>query len=269
MKPGESGSKLIDFFHERFPFVSKEEWIRRIDNKWIHQDGVPLKADQIIETNQLIHHYSPRVVEPAVAGDVKVVQETEDWIVVDKPAPLPMHQGGRYYKNTLIYILKEMGYEDIKMVHRLDSVTSGLVLLAKNKATAITFRKMFEEGKVEKWYYAVIEGELKSEVTVDVPIRRKRGFVFECGEQLEGSKPAKTILFPEEYCDGKTIVKCIPVTGRTHQIRLHLQYIGYPIVDDPIYGPGGDQSGKQLQNSAISLRSSGMVIEEMDFRVIL
>jgi RluA family pseudouridine synthase len=269
IKPKDAGKTVLEFFRERFPYLDETVWRYRFECGWVHENGNRLIADDRLRPHQVVRHYSPSVVEPSVAGNVSVVEETEDWLIVEKPAPLPMHQGGRYYKNTLIYILGEMGYPDLRMVHRLDSVTSGLVIFARNKETAVQLRKEFEENRVEKTYHALVKGEMWEEITVHAPIRRKRGFIFECGEGLDGAKVAVTHFIPEKVDSGKTLVRCIPETGRTHQIRLHLKHAGFPIVDDPIYGPDGDQSGKQLQNSAISLQSSGIVIRKLGIRASL
>ncbi|TVR27929.1 MAG: RluA family pseudouridine synthase [Balneolaceae bacterium] len=269
IKPKDTGKTVLEFFRERFPYLDETVWRYRLDRGWIHENGIRLIAGDRLRSHQVVRHYSPSVIEPSVAGNVSVIQETADWLIVYKPAPLPMHQGGRYYKNTLIYILEEMGYPGLRMVHRLDSVTSGLVIFARNKETAIKLRKEFEENRVEKTYHALVKGEMREEIMVNSSIRRKRGFVFECGEGLEGAKAAVTHFIPEKVESGKTLVRCIPETGRTHQIRLHLRHAGFPIADDPIYGPDGDQSGKRLQNSAISLQSSGIVLRELGIRAIL
>jgi len=267
VKPEDAGKTVLDFFCDRFPYVGRVHWNQRIENGWVRLDSRPLMCDDSVKPYQEIDHFSPKVKEPAVSSELRILKETDDWLAVYKPAPLPMHQGGRYYKNTLLYMLKEMGYEDLKMVHRLDAVTSGVVLLAKHKESAKKLRAAFEMGQVRKIYHAVVAGEVTNEFTVDAPIRRKRGFVFECGEGLHGAKPAITKFSPEKVVDGKTIVRCEPVTGRTHQIRLHLKHAGFPIFDDPIYGPDGDDSGLKLQNSAIGLRSSEIEIRELGVRV--
>ncbi|TVQ06198.1 MAG: RluA family pseudouridine synthase, partial [Balneolaceae bacterium] len=264
VKKDDEGKKLGDYLSERFPYVNSGEWNKRIEKKWIWLDDGEAQIDRILRTNQLIFHYTEAVKEPTVPDAVMVIREQENWLLVYKPAPMPMHQGGRYFKNTLNYILQDMGYQNLSVVHRLDAVTSGLVLLAKNRNTANRIQLAFTDNKVKKWYYAVVKGMAEPSVTVDLPIRRKKGFVFECGYSLAGSKPAKTIIERVKIVNGESLVKCFPVTGRTHQIRLHLREAGLPIIDDPIYGPDGDSSGKQLQNRSISLQSSGIKIEEME-----
>jgi len=263
IKPADAGKTVLDFFDERFPFAGRTGWLERINRGWVLENGRPVSYADILKENRELHHYSPKVKEPAMASDVRILDETADWLAVYKPSPLPMHQGGRYYKNTLLYMLGEMGYKNLKMVHRLDAVTSGVVLLAKHKESAKKLRAAFESGSVQKVYRAVVSGEMTKPMTIEAPIRRKRGFVFECGDGLTGAKPAVTKFFPEEIKNGKTVVRCEPITGRTHQIRLHLKHAGFPIIDDPIYGPDGDDSGLKLQNSAISLRSFGITVEEM------
>jgi hypothetical protein len=97
----------------------------------------------------------------------------------------------------------------------------------------------------------------------DAGIRRKKGFLFECGTCLADAKPAKTEIEVLKTVNNRSLLKCIPHTGRTHQIRLHLTYSGLPIIDDPIYGPNGDTSGNKLQGCSIKLQSSGIKIEDL------
>ena len=93
---------------------------------------------------------------------------------------------------------------------------------------------------------------------IDASIRRKKGFVFECGANLKAAFDAQTLctFLCKEGQD--TLIECQPITGRTHQIRLHLSYSGYPIYNDPIYGKNGDNSGVSLQNQGIALVSKGL-----------
>jgi RluA family pseudouridine synthase len=175
-----------------------------------------------------------------------------------------MHPGGRYNKNSLTAILEEQGFENLRIVHRLDAVTSGLVLLARNKAFAQQAMISFSESKVKKTYFAHISGNPKENViTIDSPIRRKNGFVFESKLGLNHAKEAITHFEVIERSEKSTLIKCTPKTGRTHQIRLHLEQWGYPIIDDPIYGIDGDKSSRKAQKAGISLLNAGLEIEEL------
>lgn len=270
IKSSEADVPLIDYLRARFSWISEEEWLTRIRNQWIwFGEGEALPA-RIVKGGEILYHHTPRVVEPSVPDQVRILREEPEWLALYKPAPMPMHQGGRYFKNTLIRVLDEMGHQNLSIVHRLDAVTSGVVLLAKNSAMANRIQSAFSAQRVTKHYFAVVEGEPEWDFrVVDLPIARKKAFVFEAGHHLASAKPAVTRIEKIRSGNGFSLVRCIPVTGRTHQIRLHLKEAGIPIIDDPIYGPLGDSSGSRLQNRAISLASSRISIPELDIELAL
>lgn len=266
VKEADSGEILLDLLQVRFPFISEEGWKKRIDSSWVKVEDEPGRADQVLKKGQVIRHYNPRIKEPSVPDELKVLKVHKDWLLVWKPAPMPVHQGGRYFKNTALSILHETGYPDAKIVHRLDSVTSGVMLFGRNKETVAILQSLFKEGKVRKEYLALVCGEVEKNFRIDKPIKRKKGFVFECGTGPD-AREAVTEIEVVDRLKGYSIVKAIPKTGRTHQIRLHLKTAGYPIADDPIYGPDGDQSGMRLQNSPIRLVSSSIKIEQPEVKI--
>ena len=257
VKQKEDGAAIVPFLADRFPYVSEEKWRQRIANGWVQIQGEPVTESHQLSWNDIIYHYNPEVKEPAVPDALSIYKKSENWLLVWKPAPMPMHQGGRYYKNTVLHILYEIGYKEAKIVHRLDSVTSGLVLFARNRKDAAGLQQALASGKAVKRYLALVDGTLEKRIEMDLPIKRKRGFVFECSPD---GKPASTVIEPVKQLENRTLVRCTPKTGRTHQIRLHLKETGHPIVDDPIYGKAGDQSGMRLQNCAISLVSTAIEI---------
>jgi RluA family pseudouridine synthase len=264
VKGDSEGKQLSVFLHSRFPYLSEDVWKDRISKGWIRINGNIAEAEHILRANQQIDHFNPHIVEPSVPDEVRVVSETDDYLIAHKPAPMPMHQGGRYCKNTLISILEERGAGKLRMIHRLDSVTSGLVILAKNKEFALQLHHAFSSNKVKKWYYALVEGVSEADkIEIKAPIKRKNGFVFECGENLQGGKSSHTVIEVVQRFKNTMLVRCEPVSGRTHQIRLHLRHWGHPIIDDPIYGPGGDDSGKRLQHCSVHLQSSYLSIPEL------
>ena len=103
----------------------------------------------LLAGDTIVHHV-PKMIEPSIPDEVMILEESPDIVAVFKPAPMPMHAGGRYYKNSLHYILQEKGYEGLRIVHRLDAVTSGLVVIAKNKEMARQCTKAFEQSRVKK-----------------------------------------------------------------------------------------------------------------------
>lgn len=265
VKPRETGLSLLELMDLRFPYKSREQWRERIVKGRLKVNGQAVDADQKLYAGDVITHFNPRVYEPSVPDRVRTLRETSDYLLVFKPAPMPVHPGGRYNKNSLSEILKEQGYEGLKFVHRLDAVTSGLLLFAKTTDFARVATSCFREGRVEKKYYALVAGSpADDEASIDLPIRRKSGFVFECGRTLKGAKEAQTHIKVLKRRGGEALVEMEPVTGRTHQLRLHLKAWGHPIVDDPIYGPQGRQDGSVLQRRGIKLLNAGLRMAELD-----
>jgi 23S rRNA pseudouridine1911/1915/1917 synthase len=179
----------------------------------------------------------------------KILEECEDWLIVDKPAPLIMHPTGKSDEVTLLGVLKKaIPGGEFFFVNRLDRETSGCVLVAKSSGVARRLGKMMGRREIEKSYEAIVRGWPEwEEVRVTEPIRRKgefeesevwvrqavhpEGKASETGFRVEG-------LF-ENAGDRFARIGCDPRTGRTHQIRVHLQFLGFPIVGDKIYGDEG------------------------------
>jgi len=183
----------------------------------------------------IVHKHEP----PVTSTPVKIIRhEPNDYIVIDKPGSIPIHGCGRYFRNSLIEILKnDFGFEKVHPVNRLDRLTSGLMILPLNATRANTVAKEFASGTVKKEYVARVRGEFpEEEITCDQPlltVDRQIGLNIVHPE----GKPAKTI-FKRMHYDSNTdtsVVRCRPQTGRSHQIRVHLQYLGYPIANDNIY----------------------------------
>jgi len=265
-----NGKPLLELMTTRFPFHGAKVWESKIKAGLVGVNGSEADSNYILSKHDQVYHHNPKVVEPSVPDEVEVLEQTDDYLIVFKPAPLPMHPGGRYNKNSLTAILEEQGFENLRIVHRLDAVTSGLVLLARNKAFAQQAMIAFSESKVKKTYFAHISGNPKENViTIDSPIRRKNGFVFESKLGLNQAKEAITHFEVVERSGKSTLIKCSPKTGRTHQIRLHLEQWGYPIIDDPIYGINGDKSSRKAQKAGISLLNAGLEIEELGVKYFL
>ncbi|MGZ5473711.1 MAG: RluA family pseudouridine synthase [Thermoanaerobaculia bacterium] len=151
---------------------------------------------------------------------IEVLRETADWIAVNKPAGIPT-QPARDRKQRSLEELLRMRLRTIHLVHRIDTQTSGVVVFAKNPAAAARLSELFASREVRKVYLAVAEGSIDREVIIETPI---------------GEKDAHTIIRPLKHLDGSTLVEAEILTGRTHQIRIHLKSIGRPVAGDRRYG---------------------------------
>lgn len=159
----------------------------------------------------------------------EVIYEDENVLVVNKPAGLLSEAKGEYCPEKT---LADYGF----VVHRLDRDTSGVMILAKNEEVQKFLKKQFQDRKVHKTYYAVVPGEFKlNEARIDLPLIRnlKRPTTFLVDPN---GKPSETFYKVEKYNGKYSLVKLRPTTGRTHQLRVHLEYLGHPIVGDIVYG---------------------------------
>ena len=202
----------------------------------------PAAAAQIVRAGQRFRHLIPGVTEPAVNGDVEILHEDEALIVVNKPAPLPMHAGGRFYLNTLQHILNAAYHPQTPHpAHRLDANTTGLVLVARTRDMAGRLQAQFAQGRVEKTYLARVPGQLPDgEFFCDAPIGAGAGEGCSRTVDLENGLAAHTEFRAlRRFADGTNLVEARPLTGRTNQIRVHLWHLGFPVCGDAIYLPGG------------------------------
>jgi UPF0176 protein len=208
-----------------------------------HQE---LAATQAVQAGERLLHRLPQVTEPAVNGDVTVLHEDEALIVLNKPAPLPMHPGGRYTRNTLQQILNSIYRpQRPKPAHRLDANTTGLVIAARNRHFAGRLQSQFAEGRVRKTYLVrVLGAPAADEFQCDAPIGRQ---VLASGTRevdAQGDSAATQFTVLQRLPDGTSLLEARPLTGRTNQIRLHCEFLGFPVVGDAAYG-GGDASPRQ------------------------
>lgn len=236
------GKTLIETLTTILPHVPQEELMSRFENRRIlNQEGQPVSPDLTVRAGERYLRLLPANVEPDVNADIRLIHEDEAIIVLVKPAPLPMHAGGRYNRNTLQYILHEV-YQPQKprACHRLDANTTGLVVVARTRHFAGIVQKQFARGEVEKVYLAKVQGHpaedaFFSEAAIsDVP-----GTLGSREVDEENGREARTeFKVIRRDADGTALVEARPITGRTNQIRIHLWQLGFPIVGDPVYLPG-------------------------------
>lgn len=189
-----------------------------------------------------------------VSRGLKPLLEFTDFAIFDKPTNLMVHP---ISKSTPYSLLDEIRFhfgEDANLIHRIDAETSGLIIVGKNKKSEIALKEMFQEKKYHKSYLAIAQGEIKEEIRIDKGLDREGLVIGVRMKVCDEGKESITIIKPLKYNKEKdlTLIEALPLTGRQHQIRVHLHSIGHTILGDPIYGVD-DDSAENYLNKTLSL----------------
>jgi 23S rRNA pseudouridine1911/1915/1917 synthase len=238
--------RLDKYLTQVLPQFSRAHLQKLIEQGYILVNGQITKASQRLNKADRITVELPPLPGRPLAEPIPltIIYEDEDILVIDKPAGLTVHPAPGHPSHTLVNaivahcpslaISNELMRPGI--IHRLDKDTSGLIVIAKNDFAREYLAAQFKSRTVTKGYLVLVKGRLSPEQgIIEAPIgrdphRRQRMAIVEAG------KEATTQYQVRKYLDTYTLVEVIPLTGRTHQIRIHLSAIGYPVVGDPIYG---------------------------------
>lgn len=222
--------------------------MKMLDEDYITVNGKHEKASYKVKEGDIIEIKEGFVSSTDIVPekmDIDIVYEDDDLMVINKPSGMVVHPGSGNYSNTLVngllYYTNELsdvnGEERPGIVHRIDKDTSGLLLVAKNNKTHAIMGEYFKNhDNIKREYIALVCGRfMHDSATIDAPIGRDPKDRKKMAVQAENSKEAVThIKVLKKYKD-YTLISCVLETGRTHQIRVHLNYIGYPIYNDPVY----------------------------------
>lgn len=189
-----------------------------------------------------------------ISRGLKPLIEFSDFAIFDKPTNLMVHP---ISKSTPYSLLDEIRFhfgEDANLIHRIDAETSGLVIVGKNKKSEIALKDMFQEKKYHKSYLAIAQGHIKEEIRIDKGLDREGLVIGVRMKVCDDGKESVTIIKPIKYNKEKnlTLIEALPLTGRQHQIRVHLHSIGHTILGDPIYGVD-DENAENYLNKTLSL----------------
>jgi 23S rRNA pseudouridine1911/1915/1917 synthase len=229
------GLTLLDLYATSFPKVDRSEWLKKINEGKLTVNGKICSPDKILKAGWITENTVYNKTEPTVSNNIQFIFEDDNLLIINKPSPLPMHPSGRFFRNTLIEILKLMyPSKDLKIVHRLDANTTGIVILAKNSLTANSISQQFQNNTIQKEYRALVEGIIeKDQMKIESSIGTEK--ISAGGRSLsETGKKSETILkvIKRDIENNQTLLAVHPKNGRTNQIRLHLASINHPIVGD-------------------------------------
>lgn len=220
----------------------------------IDQLGYSMKeAQKLIDRQRVLVNGSVLMKKSAyIKGEIGIVEfvpqtqnlkpffQTATFALFDKPSGVLIHPRNRNTEYSLTHEIKYLFGQKANITHRIDKETSGIVIAAKNSRTEREIKLSFENREIRKGYLAFVRGKLTKELFIDEPILKNRDFSevkLKVYIHKEG-KPSQTIIKPLHYYPDYniTLVEALPLTGRQHQIRLHLFHVKHPVVGDPIYG---------------------------------
>lgn len=268
-----AGLTALEFFTSWHPPTPREQWLAWLAAGQIraagrmgetgHLEGAEaIEPSRRVKEGECFEQRLPGTIEPPINPDIRLIHE-DDWlVVVHKPAPLPVHPSGRYNQNTLLSLLAPFyPKQKLRAAHRLDAQTSGLIVLCRTQQAARRVQSQFAQGEVDKRYVARVKGHPTWDMhDCQVPLGdapQSRG-----AREVDDSQglPARTLLrVLQRLADGTAIVEAQPLTGRTHQIRLHLQHLGHAIVGDPLYD--ANETEQACESSELSRRQATMCLQ--------
>jgi 23S rRNA pseudouridine1911/1915/1917 synthase len=239
--PDGAGKSVVSYLAWRYPHTSREEWEERILQGRVLLDGWPAEPRRAVQPGQMLVWVRPPWEEPHAPLSFAILYRDSHLLAVLKPAGLPTLPGGGYLEHTLLAILRRR-YPEASPVHRIGRGTTGVVLCARSEEAARALASAWRREMVRKIYRALVSGlPALDQYSVEAPIGRvpHRLASFKAHAVASDGKPALSHIQVLERRDGTSLVQAEIVTGRPHQVRIHLAASGHPLVGDRFYGRGG------------------------------
>lgn len=258
---------------DKFITLQNEDWSRSQVQAWVKEgrvtvNGEPIKNNYKLQAEDEVTLRVPPPKEMAIQPEemsLDIVYEDSDVVVVNKPRGLVVHPAPGHYSGTLVNGLlahcKDLsginGVLRPGIVHRIDKDTSGLLMVAKNDKAHMRLAEQLKAHTVNRKYVALVHGVIPHEMgTIEAPIGRDPKNRQQMAVVFENSKPAVTHFIVLERFKEYTMVELKLETGRTHQIRVHMKYIDYPLAGDPKYGP---KNTLELDGQALHAKTLGFI----------
>jgi len=250
VEPGEAGRRLDHFLLHRTKNLSRVQIQRMIEKGFVQVGGKPAKASRKLRAQEEVAvEFLPPKISKVAPEDIPldIVYEDKDLLVLNKEAKQVVHPAPGNAEGTLVNALlfhcKDLsgigGEKRPGIIHRLDKGTSGLIVIAKNDFAHQGLSRQFHDREVEKNYLAFVWGiPRRPEGFIDAPLGRSEGDRKKISTKSRHGRAAKTHYRVVKSWKGVSLLELKPLTGRTHQIRVHLTSLGHAVLGDPVYGKG-------------------------------
>lgn len=244
---------LLSFLAERFPNVSRDAWLLRMHRgEVVNAHGTRMNAESPYRPNDCIFYYRQPEPETTIPFAEHIVYQDEDILVADKPHFLPVIPSGRFLRETLLVRLKKRtGLDYLTPIHRIDRETAGLVVFSHNPCTRGAYQSLFQKREVKKVYHAVAANLRDVQFPFVYRSRLVEGQPFFRMAEVDGEPNSETHIEIEHQGERCSRYLLRPVTGKKHQLRVHLAALGIPIINDAFYPDAmpckGDDMSRPLQ----------------------
>ena len=237
--PAGAWPTITEYLVERFSAIPRQVWLNRMAQGLVVDEfGVAVTPERPYRGHLRVYYYRAVPLEPRIPFDEVVIFQDEQLVVADKPHFLPVTPSGHYLQETLLVRLKNrLGLEDLAPIHRIDRETAGLVVFSVKPGERNAYQGLFRCHKVTKHYEAIADAPVdmnfpftrKTRIVEDVPFFRQR--------EVPGMPNSETHIDVLEITGGLARYALSPVTGKKHQLRVHMNALGLPIANDRMYPP--------------------------------
>lgn len=253
---------ILGYLEKRFPKIRSEIWISRMGKgEVVDENGIPVDKDTPCRRGSYIFYYRELEKETPIPFEEVVIYRDDHILVADKPHFLPVMPSGRFLRETLLVRLKnKLKLEQLVPIHRIDRETAGVVMFSHNPETRGDYASLFHKREIRKVYEALAPNLLDGCFPMVYRSCMVEGERFFCMREIDGTPNSETHIDILENRGDTTLYRLTPVTGRKHQLRVHLAALGIPIINDrlyPVVQPCGDDdfsSPLKLLARAVSFR---------------
>ncbi|MET0254829.1 MAG: pseudouridine synthase [Luteibacter sp.] len=227
---------ILDFLCERFPAIGRTAWIERMERGVVEADGRPVDRIAPYRPGTVVTYRREVAAEPPIPFEETIVHADDDLVVADKPHFLPTMPAGRFVEETLsVRLMRRLGNPQLVALHRLDRGTAGLVVFSARPESRDAYTRLFRERRIAKVYEALAAPLPQLGFPLERASRIERGEPFFRVHEVEGEPNARSRIDVIERGERAWRYRLEPVTGRKHQLRVHMAALGAPILGDHVY----------------------------------